>query len=560
MNFDEVCVSRRSIRQFKATAVEPEKIYSIIDCARKSPSAKNRQPWYFRLLTADEKNTVAKMMQDCSDKAEGSTVSASAAVVINAPIAFLVCTKNESNTSDYISVGCALEAASLKATDLGLGSLIVADIDIVKEEIKARIESNRTPVVLFLLGYPAYIPSERTKKDAGEISNLRRCDKKVEDKLIFDLSNFDCPFVFVSYAHAERDIVDYDVMTLKKNEVPVWYDMQLKTGEKWDECVIDIIKDKKCKCFLLYATKASLKSKNVYKEFKTALAKKRNDAQFYMYIVNVGGLNITEVLSELCKERAITTEMYDTYLSYFGKDNNLLTVKRSLYLYHTNHIFGLISSLKECGVAPVRNVYDSFLYEWADGKLFITGYEGSAKCVVVPAEINGMTVYGFHDNAFCNKSFTEIVIPETIEYFGTGAFRGCDIESIDIPDGVKLGVAVFRDCKQLKSVKLPRGIEYLSEALFRGCSSLKNVFNTEKITELGEAVFLSCTSIEVINLPSLKKMTEGGFRNCPLLKRVNMPETVEGLIITSLEDSKMLEKLIASGFIFEKGSGKPVCR
>lgn len=132
MNFDEVCASRRSIRQFKATAVEPEKIYSIIDCARKSPSAKNRQPWYFRLLTTDEKNTVAKMMQDCSDKAAGSTVNASAAVVINAPIAFLVCTKNESNTSDYISVGCALEAASLKATDLGLGSSLRISISLKK--------------------------------------------------------------------------------------------------------------------------------------------------------------------------------------------------------------------------------------------------------------------------------------------------------------------------------------------------------------------------------------------------------------------------------------------
>ena len=53
-------------------------------------------------------------------------------------------------------------------------------------------------------------------------------------------------------------------------------------------------------------------------------------------------------------------------------------------------------------------------------------------------------------------------------------------------------------------------------------------------------------------------MTEGGFRNCPSLKKVNMPETVEGLINTSLEDSKMLEKLTAGGFVFEKGIGMPV--
>lgn len=558
MNFDEVCVSRRSIRRFKKKPAEPEKIYSIIDCARKSPSAKNRQPWYFRLLTADEKNAVAKMMSESSDEKADSTVNASANIVFNAPTAFLVCTENDCGTSDYISIGCALEAASLKATDLGLGSLIVADIDIVKESIKERIECERTPVVLFLLGYPEYIPSERSKKEIDEISNLSKCDKKVEDKLIFDLSNYDCPFAFVSYTHAEKDMVDYDVITLKKNEVPVWYDMQLKTGEKWDERVIGIINDKNCKCFLLYATKASLKSKNVYKEFKTALGKKRADTQFCIYIINAGGLNITEVLTELYNGKAVTKEMYDTYIGYFGENNNLLTVSRSLYLYCVDHVFELINGLKECGVAPVRNVYDSFLYEQTDGKLFITGYEGSAKQIVVPAEINGRTVYGFRDNAFCDKSFTGIVIPGTIEYFGTGAFRGSAIESIDIPYGAKLGVAVFRDCKQLKSVALPEKIEYLPEALFRGCESLKNVFNTENVTELGEAAFLSCTSIEVINLPSLKKMTEGGFRNCPSLKKVNMPETVEGLINTSLEDSKMLEKLTAGGFVFEKGIGMPV--
>ena len=241
----------RKQAQYKAiqkTPVESEKIYSVIDCARRSPSAKNRQPWYFRLLTADEKNAVAKMMAESSDEKAGSTVSAFAKIVRDAPTAFLVCTENECCTSDYISIGCALEAASLKATDLGLGSLIV----------------------------------------------------------------------------------------------------------------------------------------------------------------------------------------------------------------------------------------------------------------------------------------------------------------------VKLGVAVFRDCRQLKSVKLPLKTEYLHEAFFRGCRNLQNVYNTEYVTELGEAAFLSCASIEVINLPSLKKMTEGGFRNCPSLKKVNMPETVEGPIDTSFEDGKMLEETVAGGFVFEKGAGKPI--
>lgn len=171
MNFDDVCKNRQSIRQFKNADVEFKKLYDIIDCARQSPSAKNRQPWFFYLLTKEEKNSIAEILLNKENLDPGSTTKASAQIIFNAPTAFLVCAKNTS-LSDYISIGCAVATASLKAVDLELGSLIVADIDIIEKEIQNIINCKYTPIVLFLLGYPKDIPPKKSKKNINEISNL----------------------------------------------------------------------------------------------------------------------------------------------------------------------------------------------------------------------------------------------------------------------------------------------------------------------------------------------------------------------------------------------------
>ncbi|HEY4696014.1 MAG TPA: nitroreductase family protein, partial [Candidatus Hydromicrobium sp.] len=43
----EVIKKRRSVRKFTDRSVEKEKIMKIIEAARLSPSASNRQPWRF---------------------------------------------------------------------------------------------------------------------------------------------------------------------------------------------------------------------------------------------------------------------------------------------------------------------------------------------------------------------------------------------------------------------------------------------------------------------------------------------------------------------------------
>ncbi len=51
MRFFELIKKRYSVRGFKNTAVEPEKLKSVMEAARLAPSAVNFQPWKFFVIT-----------------------------------------------------------------------------------------------------------------------------------------------------------------------------------------------------------------------------------------------------------------------------------------------------------------------------------------------------------------------------------------------------------------------------------------------------------------------------------------------------------------------------
>ena len=62
MELKETIKNRRSIRKYKNTEISKEIIEDLIDCARLAPSAKNRQPWKFVIVTNNIKNQIADIM------------------------------------------------------------------------------------------------------------------------------------------------------------------------------------------------------------------------------------------------------------------------------------------------------------------------------------------------------------------------------------------------------------------------------------------------------------------------------------------------------------------
>ena len=54
MSFLELVKNRYSCRAYKSFDIEKEKLDYILECVRLAPSAVNRQPWKFHIVTDEE--------------------------------------------------------------------------------------------------------------------------------------------------------------------------------------------------------------------------------------------------------------------------------------------------------------------------------------------------------------------------------------------------------------------------------------------------------------------------------------------------------------------------
>lgn len=107
----ELLRKRRSIRQFQARAVEPDKVDALVEAAMRSPTSRGRNPWQF--IVVDDPSLLSRLGQA---KEHGSAFLAAA------PLAIVVAADTE--RSDVWVEDCSIAAmdVQLTAADLGLGS------------------------------------------------------------------------------------------------------------------------------------------------------------------------------------------------------------------------------------------------------------------------------------------------------------------------------------------------------------------------------------------------------------------------------------------------------
>ena len=151
-----------------------------------------------------------------------------------------------------------------------------------------------------------------------------------------------------------------------------------------------------------------------------------------------------------------------------------------------------------------------------------------------------------------------VTVPKTVKEIEDFAFYGCgDLETITIPEGVKLGEYAFSGILNLKkiilvhengtrkikkwvitrgddldpspdgSIIIPEGVTEIEDYAFSDCTSLKSIVIPESVTQIGDDVFSDCTSLKSINIPEGVTQLGGGlFRGCRSLKSINIPEGV----------------------------------
>lgn len=173
MEFTTVIKKRRSIRKFKNDNINDETIKQLIEAARLAPSAKNRQPWKFYIARNEVKSTIVDLMKEwqSNNKNTQTSVLGTADAISQAPVLILVFKDSISNAerSDTLSLGAAIEHVLLKATEMNLGSLWIADTYYIKEKISKLIKTNLELYSAIAIGISDEDPDQRPRKGIEDI-------------------------------------------------------------------------------------------------------------------------------------------------------------------------------------------------------------------------------------------------------------------------------------------------------------------------------------------------------------------------------------------------------
>ena len=170
--------------------------------------------------------------------------------------------------------------------------------------------------------------------------------------------------------------------------------------------------------------------------------------------------------------------------------------------------------------APVgRSDASKFICRADENGLTILGYSGIESAIAIPAQIDGKPVYAIAENAF--RDFT-------------------DLESVVIPDSVAVIDYAFVSCRDLKSVRIGKGVVSMNGA-FRGCTALASVTGGESVAECDEA-FLGCVSLTEITLPGTVTSAVSTFAGCTALTDVTLREGI-GRLDHTFTDCRSLSEI-----------------
>lgn len=135
----------------------------------------------------------------------------------------------------------------------------------------------------------------------------------------------------------------------------------------------------------------------------------------------------------------------------------------------------------------------------------------------------------------CPKEKTgEIIIPDGVARIRKNAFCMTKISRVVFPDSlIRIEDEAFYKCKNLKEVDFGNGIKQLGtdgkQLIFSGCAFEKLVFPPQ-IKEIGISAFSACRELkEVVFNEGLERIAPGAFKDCMMLREVNLPDSIREL-------------------------------
>ncbi|UCH33688.1 MAG: nitroreductase family protein [Armatimonadota bacterium] len=163
MDTVETILSRRSIRQYLNEPIAADDLTRIMECARQAPSAGNRQPTHFVVVTDP------KLRRELAQASHDQTWMADAAAIIAA-----LGDPSISENWYAVDTAIAMQNLILAATGLGYGTCWVGAFDEAQVKAILGIPEELRVVALTPVGKPAHQPDARPRRNMADFASLQR--------------------------------------------------------------------------------------------------------------------------------------------------------------------------------------------------------------------------------------------------------------------------------------------------------------------------------------------------------------------------------------------------
>lgn len=380
-------------------------------------------------------------------------------------------------------------------------------------------------------------------------------------------------FVFVSYAHLDKDevlpVIDY----LQRLGYNIWFDEGIVPGDDWNSSIGSHIDE--CACFMAFISSRFAASGECAKEVDRGLNMRKtmvnvflsptdlstgpfagglaegvlaiqgiekfkypNEAQFYVKLVD-----------HRCFEECRDTEAFqmrgDTLVKY--NDTSTRVALPDTVTGIGYNAFEECSSLRFISIPKSVDRIGKFafnnmprlqdievderngFFRSADGVLFnkagnyLLRYPSArvGSEYRVPGGVTHIAMIAFSQA----KALSDVQMPECVSYIGDRAFEACH-RLIDVRLGSrieKVRAYTFSRCSSLVSCELPLSIREIGDGAFSGCVSLEHIDLPDSLCTLGEMAFAHCESLASVRIPpSVEFVPEYCFHECSNLIDVDL--------------------------------------
>ena len=191
-------MERKSIRKYKDTDVSKRDIEQILKAGIYAPSAKNRQPWKYYVYTGRKKDNLLDCMElGLIRERTGNKLLPNSQhglsdafntlrIMREAPVLIIIENKNGmspyveisaddriTEICDTLSIGASVQNILLTATELGYGTLWVANTCFAYNELLEFIDIKGQLVGAISLGIANENPAPRPRKDFIDVVEFR---------------------------------------------------------------------------------------------------------------------------------------------------------------------------------------------------------------------------------------------------------------------------------------------------------------------------------------------------------------------------------------------------